>query len=282
MKLATIAAPDGDAVAMALDDGRLQRLAAADLAALLSSPRGAAWEQVGEPLDATQVRFRPLVPRPGKIFCVGLNYRSHIAEMGRPMPDAPTLFAKFASSLLGAYDDIEASPNSTQIDWEAELAFVIGRPLRRASATEAKAAIAGYTVANDISMRDWQWRTTQWLQGKTFDRSTPVGPYLTTADETDASDLQLTCEVDGQIMQQARTSDLLFTPDEIAAYISQFATLEPGDLILSGTPGGVGAGRDPKMFLQVGQQVTTTIEGLGSCVNKVCLPDRAGDSPASN
>src|SRR5207253_905857 len=129
---------------------------------------------------------------------------------------------------------------------EAELAFVIGRRVRNASADEAKSAIGGYTICNDVSMRDWQWRTTQWLQGKTWEGSTPVGPFLVTSDEVDdAGDLQLQCEVDGRVVQEARTSDLLFKPADIVSYISTIVTLEPGDLISTGTPSGVGAGRQP-------------------------------------
>lgn len=195
--------------------------------------------------------------------------------MGRELPQHPTLFAKFANTLLGARDDIVLPAVSNEVDWEAELGVVIGAPVRRANVAQAAAAIAGYTVINDVSMRDWQWRTGEWLQGKAFEASTPVGPWLVTGDEVgDAADLELRCEVDGEVMQRSRTSDLLFSPADIVAYISQVTTLEPGDLIATGTPGGVGAARDPKVFLQPGQKVRVTVDGLGECVN-ICIEEHA-------
>jgi acylpyruvate hydrolase len=157
---------------------------------------------------------------------------------------------------------------SEAVDWEAELGVIIGRRVRRAAADEATAAIAGYTVVNDISMRDWQQRTSQWMQGKAFEASTPAGPYLVTPDEIDhARDLEVRCEVDGELRQQARTSDLVFGPVNVVSYISQFTTLEPGDLIATGTPGGVGAARQPQVFLAPDQVLRTAIEGIGECLN---------------
>jgi acylpyruvate hydrolase len=216
------------------------------------------------------------VPRPGKVICVGLNYRAHILEGGREPPQYPTLFAKFADSLLGARDDLVLPSVSERVDWEVELGVVIGRPVHRATPAEAAAAIAGYTVINDVSMRDWQNRTLQWLQGKAFEQCTPAGPYLVTPDEVGhAADLEVRCEVDGAVMQQARTSDLLFGPAEIAAYASQVITLKPGDLIATGTPAGVGAARTPPVFLRPGNVLRTWIEGLGECVNR-CVAEKAG------
>jgi acylpyruvate hydrolase len=213
------------------------------------------------------------VPHPEKIFCVGLNYRGHILEMSRELPSYPTLFAKFASGLIGARDDLVLPSVSNAVDWEAELGVVIGRRIRRATFEQAREAIAGFTIVNDVSMRDWQARTTQYLQGKAFDASTPVGPVLVTGEEIgNAADLEVRCELDGVVMQRGRTSDLLFGPAAVVSYISQFATLCPGDLISTGTPGGVGAGRDPQVFLEPGQVLTTAIEGIGSCVNR-CVPE---------
>jgi acylpyruvate hydrolase len=165
---------------------------------------------------------------------------------------------------------------SEKVDWEVELGVIIGRPVYRATAAEAAAAIAGYTVVNDVSMRDWQSRTLQWLQGKMFERTTPVGPYLVTAGEAgDAADLEVRCEVDGVVMQQSRTSDLLFGPADIVAYASQAITLKPGDLIATGTPGGVGNARKPPVYLRPGNVLRTFIEGLGECVN-LCVAEKAG------
>jgi acylpyruvate hydrolase len=276
MRFATIRTPDGITAAR-LDGDVLVPLAAADVGALLADGGGpAAAERAGAaPVPASEARFATLIPQPSKVLCVGLNYRSHILETGRDLPQYPTLFAKFAQTLLGAHDDLVLPSVSDRVDWEVELGVVIGRPIYRATRDEAAAAIAGYTVTNDVSMRDWQRRTLQWLQGKMFERSTPVGPYLVTGDEVgDAADLEVRCEVDGAVMQQSRTSDLLFGPAEIAAYASQAITLLPGDLLLSGTPGGVGDARKPPVYLQPGQTMRTVIEGLGECVNR-CVPDKA-------
>jgi acylpyruvate hydrolase len=210
------------------------------------------------------------------VICVGLNYRAHIAETGREPPEYPTLFAKFADSLLGARDDLVLPSVSERVDWEAELGVIIGRPLYRATADQAAAAIAGYTVVNDVSMRDWQRRTSQFLAGKMFEHSTPAGPYLVTPDEAgNPADLEIGCEVDGVVMQQARTSDLLFGTAEIAAYASQVITLQPGDLIATGTPGGVGDARKPPVYLRPGNVLRTWIEGLGECVNH-CVAEKTG------
>ena len=200
-----------------------------------------------------------------------MNYRSHVEEMGREAPPHPTLFAKYARSLTGPRDRIELPHESEQVDWEVELAFVIGREARRASGAAASGAIAGFTVLNDVSMRDWQFRTMQFLQGKTWERSTPVGPALVTLDEVPGGaepDLRLTCAVDGELMQDGRTSDLLFGPEELVAYLSTIARLEPGDLVATGTPAGVGAGRTPPVFLKPGNVVRTAIEGIGELVNE--------------
>ena len=280
MRLATVRTADGTRAAR-LEGDRLLLLRAPDVGVLLVSTSPAsrldtvmALESTGE-IAFTDASFAPLVPNPEKIFCVGLNYRAHILEMSRELPDYPTLFAKFASGLIGAHDDLVLPLVSKAVDWEVELGVVIGRRIRRATLEQAHDAIAGFTVVNDISMRDWQARTTQYLQGKAFDASTPVGPVLVTGDEIgDAVDLEVRCELDGIVMQRGRTSDLLFGPTAVVSYISQFATLCPGDLISTGTPGGVGAGRDPQVFLEPGQVLTTAIEGIGSCVNR-CVPEES-------
>ena len=273
MRLATIRRPDGTTAAARFDGDALVVLPSADVVALLTDP---AWPDVassdGQRIAVADADLGPAV-RPDKVVCVGLNYRSHIEEMGRAFPDHPTLFAKFPDTLTGPCDDIVVPRASAEVDWEVELGVVIGRAARHVDEAEAAACIAGYTVVNDVSMRDWQWRTPQWDQGKNFEASTPVGPFLVTPDELDASpgagtvDLEITCRVDGQVMQTARTSDLLFKPAYLVAYISQFTTLRPGDLIATGTPGGVGAGRDPKVFLAPGQVLETAIDGIGTCRN---------------
>ena len=219
------------------------------------------------PLDGADLA--PVVPRPSKVFCVGLNYLRHVQESGGTVPSHPTLFAKFSDALTGPYDEIVLPNASQSVDWEAELVAVIGRPVRNGSEAEAAAAIAGFSIGNDVSMRDWQRRTTQFLQGKTWEASSPVGPALVTSDDVGGvrPDLAVTCLVDGQVMQDARTADLLFDAVAVVSYASTIMTLRPGDLIFTGTPDGVGAARTPPVFLQDGQVVTTRIEGLGEMVN---------------
>ena len=210
----------------------------------------------------------PVVPSPGKIICVGHNYRNHIKEMGRDIPEYPTLFAKYAESLIGPNDDIALPPESSAVDWEAELAIIIGKTGRRITEANAADHIAGYSVLNDISMRDYQFRTLQWLQGKTWEKSTPFGPALVTTDEFLENQL-MTAAVDGETMQQTPTGDLVFTPAKLVAYISTIITLNPGDVIATGTPGGVGHACEPKRYLQEGQLLVTRIEGLGQLNNRV-------------
>ena len=222
----------------------------------------------GEELSLADLHLAPVVTQPSKIICLGLNYASHIAEMGRDTPTYPTLFAKFSDTLTGPTDVLELPETATEIDWEAELAIVIGRTAFRASPAEARFAIAGFTVLNDVTARDWQRRTSQWLQGKNFHASTPVGPALVTCDEIGEGDnLNLSCLVNDEVVQRASTSDLAFGPADTVAYISSVMTLRPGDVIATGTPGGVGAGMSPQRFLQDGDVLTTRIEGLGDCRN---------------
>jgi acylpyruvate hydrolase len=273
MRFATIRTIDGTTAAR-LDGDTLVPVAAADVGELLELGGSAADRPGAAPVPVAAADFAPVVPGPSKVLCVGLNYRTHIAETGREMPAYPTLFAKFADSLLGAREDLVLPSVSERVDWEVELGVVIGRPVKRAAAAEAAAAIAGYTVMNDVSMRDWQRRTLQWLQGKMFERSTPAGPYLVTPDEVgDAADLAVRTEIDGAVMQQSRTSDLLFRPADIVAYASQVCTLRPGDLIATGTPGGVGDARKPPVYLRPGNVLRTYIEGLGECVNQ-CVEEK--------
>jgi acylpyruvate hydrolase len=219
------------------------------------------------PFDETELAQ---IIESAQIFCVGLNYKSHIQETGRPIPEYPTLFGKLTSTLTGPNADIALTASSSEVDWEVELGVVIGKAARNVSTSQALDYIAGYTVVNDVSMRDWQNRTNQWFQGKNFEASTPVGPYLVSPDEVDhARDLRITCSINGENVQDGRTSDLLFTPAELVSYISQFTTLLPGDLIITGTPGGVGMARTPKRFLQSGEVLTSEIEGIGVLTNRI-------------
>jgi acylpyruvate hydrolase len=221
-------------------------------------------------IPAGEITFRPVVPQPGKIICVGLNYRAHVEEARRELPAYPVLFTKFASSLTGPYDPIPCPPESEAIDYEGELTIVIGAPARRISEIRALEAVAGYTVANDITMRDYQNRTHQWLQGKAWDRSTPVGPVLVTPDEVgDPSALTVRTAVNGQTVQEASTDLMIFPVAKLISTISEFATLLPGDLILTGTPSGVGFRREPPLLLSDGDVVTVEVEGIGRVENRM-------------
>lgn len=275
MRLAT-ARLVGGTRAVRLEGEEAVQLRFPDVGSLLGAGEG--WPDLaaadGPRHAAGTLDLAPPVTAPSKVICLGLNYRGHIEEMGHAAPDVPTLFAKFARSLTGARDPIPLPAESQAVDWEVELGLVIGRPVRRARGDAAAAAIAGFTIVNDVSMRDWQVRTTQFLQGKMWERSTPVGPALVTLDEIDDganANLTISCDVDGETMQKARTSDLLFGPVALVEYISTIVTLEPGDLIATGTPAGVGAGRKPPVFLKPGNVLRTAIEGLGELVNKCVL-----------
>lgn len=273
MQLVTVRRDDaGQTSAGRLEGDRVVLLPFADVGALLLG--GQRWEQQaaqdGPSLPRAEVGFAPVVPSPSKVICIGLNYLLHIKEGGGEVPTHPTLFAKFTDALTGPYDDIVLPAASEKVDWEAELVVVIGRAVRNASPAAAAEAIAGFTIGNDVSMRDWQRRTTEWLQGKTWEASSPVGPALVTLDEVGSPrpDLAISCLVDGETMQDARTSDLLFDPVHLVAYASTVTTLRPGDLIFTGTPEGVGHGRTPPRFLRPGEVVTTRIEGLGQMENR--------------
>jgi acylpyruvate hydrolase len=280
MRLATLRTGAGTTAAR-LDGDTLIPLDAADVGALLAAAHAAGSDLADAPVRAgaapvpvAEADFAQVVVNPAKIICVGLNYRTHIVETGRELPQYPTLFAKFADTLMGPNDDRALPSVSEKVDWEVELAVVVGSPVYRATAAAAAAAIAGYVTSNDVSMRDFQRRTLQWDAGKIFQHTTPVGPYLVTPDEVDhARDLEIRCEVDGAVMQQARTSDLLFKPADVIAYASQAITLRPGDLLLTGTTGGVGDARKPAVYLQPGQVLRTSIEGLGECVNH-CVAEK--------
>jgi acylpyruvate hydrolase len=270
VKIATIQLGSGTSAAR-LDGEFLTILPFPDVGALLAS--GEDWKAraaaaVGGVVPLSGVIFAPLIPHPEKIMCVGLNYRDHAEESGQQVPEHPTLFAKYSRSLIGANDEIMLPEVSKSVDWEIELGVVVGRSIRNADAAEAASAIAGYTIINDVSMRDWQMRTPEWLQGKTFERSTPIGPFLVTPEEVDdARALSVHCMVDEMVVQQSNTDQLIFTPAEILAYASTIITMVPGDVIATGTPGGIGAVRTPPKFLQPGQTLVSSIEGLGELSN---------------
>ncbi|MDV6271007.1 fumarylacetoacetate hydrolase family protein [Rhodococcus globerulus] len=245
----------------------------ADLSELLQNPE---WEELARTANGALLRpegddFAPVVPNPGKIVCVGLNYANHIREMGRELPAFPTLFSKFREALTGPYDDVFVPEYaSAQLDWEGELAFVIGKKAYQVSEADAENYIAGYSVMNDYTMRDYQYRTLQWDQGKTFEKTSGFGPYLTTTDSYSFGSA-LETRLDGELMQTTTTDDLVFTPTKLVEYISHIVTLQPGDVVITGTPGGVGHARKPGVYIQDGQTVEVSIGGLGVVRNKTVV-----------
>jgi 2-keto-4-pentenoate hydratase/2-oxohepta-3-ene-1,7-dioic acid hydratase in catechol pathway len=210
------------------------------------------------------------IERPGKIVCVGLNYRDHAEEQGAELPKEPLLFAKWPNALVGPGEPIVIPPLVTQADYEAELGVVIGARVKRVSKENALEAVRGYICANDVSARNLQFSDGQWTRGKSPDTFCPVGPALVPASEVpDPHNLRIRAIVNGDVLQDSTTANLIFGVDEVISHVSQTATLEPGDLILTGTPAGVGFYRDPQRLLQPGDEVTIEIEGLGSLTNPV-------------
>ena len=239
-----------------------QVLAAHIQDALADTPR-AAWYQAESVL-----RLGPCLPHPGKIICVGLNYRQHAAEAGLAVPGTPVLFSKYGNALAGPGEAIPLPAGAEQYDYEVELAVVIGRRARNISETEALNHVFGYCTANDLSARDQQNRTSQWLLGKTLDKFLPIGAHLVTADEVgDPQNLQLRTWVNGSLRQDSNTGDMIFPVAHIISYISRYFTLEPGDLISTGTPQGVIAGMADKHWLRAGDEVTVEVEKLGRLSN---------------
>lgn len=214
--------------------------------------------------------FGPAVPNPGKIICVGLNYQKHAAESNMPLPEYPILFNKFDNSISAHNEVIHLPYNSDEIDYEAELVIVIGKEAKRVSKENALEYAFGYCNANDLSSRDLQFRTNQWLLGKCCDGFSPLGPYLVTSDEVgDPNKLSIKTTVNGEVRQHSDTSDMIFKCSEIISYISDHMTLSPGDIILTGTPAGVvfGLPEDKRVYLQDGDEVTIEIEKLGKLTN---------------
>jgi acylpyruvate hydrolase len=274
MRLATLRRPSSTVAVRVDDTAAVEIDGFSDVGALLAA---ADWRAVAEgatgtahPIsDIADDEWAAVVPAPSKIVCVGLNYRNHILEMGRELPEFPTLFTKYPEALIGPYDQIVLPEYASHaVDWEAELAVVIGTTARRLSPEQAMDAIAGYAVLNDVTMRDFQYRTPEWLQGKTFEATTPFGPLLVTPDEYSV-DTDIRTEVDGETMQHSNTSDLVFGPAALVSYISQILTLNPGDVIASGTPGGVGHARTPARYLGDGSTLVTSVEGIGTLRNPV-------------
>lgn len=223
-------------------------------------------------LQEDQLEWGPCVTRPSKIICVGLNYRKHAEESNMPIPSCPILFNKFDNTLTGHLKDVAVPQVTEKMDYEAELAVVIGRPAKYVSRDEALDYVYGYCCVNDLSARDLQMKTHQWLTGKTCDGFSPLGPYLVTADEVgNPNDLGIRAYVNGELRQNSNTADMIFFVDEIVSYVSQYMTLEPGDIILTGTPEGVVFGYPPEkqVYLKPGDEITIEIDKLGALTNRL-------------
>jgi 2-keto-4-pentenoate hydratase/2-oxohepta-3-ene-1,7-dioic acid hydratase in catechol pathway len=222
--------------------------------------------------DLKGVKLLPPVPDPQKIVCLGLNYADHAKEGGVPIPKDPVLFSKYATALIGHDDSIVLPPVSNEVDFEAELVIVVGKRGRCVSAGQAMEYVAGYTIGHDVSARDWQLKKDgkQWMVGKTFDTFAPTGPVLVTADEVpDPHNLGIRLRRNGETMQNSNTRQMIFSVGAVLAYLSQVFTLEPGDLVFTGTPPGVGFARKPPVYLQAGDVVEVEIDGLGVLRNRV-------------
>ncbi|MFD0618618.1 fumarylacetoacetate hydrolase family protein [Paenibacillus sp. GCM10027629] len=229
-------------------------------------------ETEGEALNEEFLDFAPCIPLDRKVICVGLNYRNHAKEAGLPVPSSPVLFNKFSNALTGHGKKVKLPEVTTQVDYEAELGIVIGKPAKDVTREEALDFVFGYCCINDLSARDLQNRTSQWLLGKSLDGFCPTGPYLVTADEVgNPNGLGIRCYVNGELRQNSNTKDMIFYVDEIVSYISRHISLEPGDLILTGTPEGVmfGYPDDRKEWLKPGDMVTVEVDKLGRLCNEL-------------
>lgn len=270
MKLATLRTAFGTSAIRIEGDNVGVELDYEDVGALLRSEDWRKAAQLsGEPIVFAQHDLEAVVPTPGKIICVGLNYAKHIREMGRQFPEHPTLFIKFADALTGPFDDVYIPEYATQkLDYEGELAVVIGERAHRVTRADALDYVAGYSIMNDYTLRDFQRQTSQFHAGKSFYRTAGFGPWLTTPDEwAPGGSARLTTTVNGEVRQQDNTDDLIFSIAELIEFCSQLYPLNPGDVIVTGTPEGVGFARDPQQFLQDGDMVAIDIEGLGHISN---------------
>lgn len=216
------------------------------------------------------VKLLAPIPKPRKLICIGLNYLDHARETNSEIPKVPTVFNKFATAVIGPGDSVVLPNVSKSPDYEAEFAFVIGPGGRAIKAENWRDHVYGYTLVNDISARDYQRATTQWLMGKTFDTFAPMGPWIVTADEiADPHNLDIQMEINGEILQNSNTRELIFKIPDLIAYLSSVFTLEPGDIVSTGTPAGVGVARDPQRFLRPGDRMTVKIPGIGQLSNPV-------------
>ena len=269
MKLVTYSVGGGETRVGSVDDGEIQPLGGASMIEFIE--RGGSPEPGEETVALDEARLHAPVARPEKVICIGLNYEDHAAETGAEIPEKPIIFAKYANSIIGPGEAIRIPQITQKPDYEAELAVVIGRTARNVSESEALDHVFGYTNANDVSARDIQLgEGGQWTRGKAIDTFCPLGPYLVTRDEVeDPQNLSIRCILNGDVVQDGHTSRMIFTVAELVAFLSTGMTLVPGDVIITGTPPGVGMARDPQLWLKDGDEVSIEIEGLGTLTNPV-------------
>ena len=269
MKLVTYSVGNGGPEVGSVEDGEIRPLGHESMADFIG--RGGSPEPGEDVVRLEEARLHAPVPRPGKVICIGLNYEDHAEETGAPIPEKPIVFAKFANSVIGPGEPIVIPPITQQADYEAELAVVIGRAARNVPESEAMDYVFGYTNANDVSSRDLQFSEGgQWTRSKSIDTFCPLGPFIATKDEIeDPQDLSIRCILNGEVMQDGTTSKMIFSVAQLVSFLSQAMTLVPGDVIVTGTPPGVGSARDPQVWLKAGDEVTIEIEGLGSLTNPV-------------
>lgn len=272
---------EGRARPALVEDDQLRLVETESVASALSLIASGQDLPLGSQIPIGSAELLAPIDRESKFFCIGLNYYSHMAEANLSKPQHPIVFTKFPSVLVGPTDDILLPNTSKMVDWETELGVVIGRRLREADVEQAAEAIGGYTVVNDVSARDYQLHESQWIPGKNVESSTPVGPWIVTVDELGPNpDLGLTTRVGGVVRQDGRTTDQIFTPAEVVAYISEWITLEPGDIIATGTCAGVGHCMSPAVYLGDDEVLESTIEGVGTLTNRCVLGRVIATAPA--
>ena len=274
MRFVTFRAADGSAQAGVIRDGSITPLGT-DLLSIISGGEDAlrqVRQQLArtEPLPPDSAPLMAPLPRPPKLICVGLNYLDHARESKMEVPSVPTIFSKFTNAVIGPGENIVLPKNSEKPDYEAEFAFVIGKRGRHVSEERWREYVWGYTIVNDVSARDFQMATSQWLMGKTFDTFAPMGPHIVTADKIpDPHSLDIRMTINGEILQNSNTRELIFKIPALIAYLSSVFTLEPGDVVSTGTPAGVGAGRKPPRWLKAGDECSVYVESVGELRNPV-------------
>lgn len=269
MKLVTYSVGDGPAGIGSLEGEEIRPLAHEDMIEFIE--HGGSPEPGEDTVALAEARLHAPIARPQKVIAIGLNYEDHAAETGADIPEKPIVFAKFANTVIGPGEPIRIPPITRQADYEAELAVIIGRAARNVPESEALDYVFGYANANDVSSRDLQFSEGgQWTRSKSIDTFCPLGPYIATRDEVeDPQDLSIRCILNGEVMQDGTTAKMIFPVAQLVSFLSTGMTLVPGDVIVTGTPPGVGAARDPQVWLKAGDEVTIEIEGLGTLTNPV-------------